>query len=212
MRLVSFLLIICLFLAPACTTVSQKQNAALSRAVYSTEKAISAGRYDLAAAYSKQATRLVVPPKKKPVVSPVAFKGTRYIILPEGQNGEKTLSIGSAGMDALLLESKAIAGQFRAENKATASVEADADKVLVAKEKTLEKADTAQAIARHSFWGRTFMILKLLAVAAAIGALCWFFPVVIPLLLSATHAVGYVFQAARLALAAFFTRKGGNGQ
>lgn len=185
----SYLLILTLLLV-SCSSVSQKQSAALSRAVYSTEKAIRAGRYDLAARYSEQTVRLIPPPKKKPVVSPITFKGTRFVVLPVEQKDVPTLSIGSQSMDALLSESKAVAGQLKAENRAVESVERTGDKVLIKKEEVLNKAEKDQVVKDSKVWSKVKSWASWLSLLAVIGALLYFAPVVIPVVYPILQTLG----------------------
>lgn len=185
----SYLLILTLLLA-SCSSISQKQSAALSRAVYGTEKAILSQRYDLAAAYSKQAIRLTPPPKKKPVVSPVVFRGLKYVVLPVEQKDTPTLSIGSPAMDALLEQSKGLQGQMRAENRAVESVERAGDKVLIKKEEVLNKAEKDQVVKDSKVWSKVKSWASWLSLLAVIGALLYFAPVVIPVVYPILQTLG----------------------
>lgn len=180
----ALLLLLCLALT-ACSTVSPKQSAALSRSVYATEKALKAGRYDLAASYSAQSIRLVPPPKKTPTVSPVESKGIRYVVLPQEQGNAPALSIGSQALTTLLSDSKAVARQFEAERKDLAKVEKEADSVLIRKEEVLRKAETAQVVKEATFWHRCKVWGSFLAVGAVLAALIAFVPAALPALRAA---------------------------
>lgn len=66
-----FLLLLSLFLCGCTTRFVEKQSEELSKVVYATSDSIDAGRFDLAEKYSKETTKLVVPPKQRIEVKPI---------------------------------------------------------------------------------------------------------------------------------------------
>jgi len=142
-----FSLFLILALFSGCATTAAKRASALSKVVYAEDSAIRAGRFDVAKAYSAQATRLVSPPKKRIVVKPVVSQGKKYVVLPIEFSGTPALAIGSPALNTLVASDRALQGQMRAEDKALAQVTRETDKVI-----TSEAMDAAKQEARPSFW------------------------------------------------------------
>ena len=68
------IIFLCLFFANGCTVYTEKRSQALSQAVFATSDSIDAARFDLADKYSKEATKIAFPPKKKIKISPIFTK------------------------------------------------------------------------------------------------------------------------------------------
>jgi len=197
------LLLFLLTAATGCSTVNQRQNAVLSKAVYATQDALTAGRVDLAKAYNSQASRLLPPPAKRQPVAPVESKGQRYVILPVEFTGTPPLTVGSPALSSLTAADKPLQRQFSAENRALAQAEKAADKVIAEKEAIVFKAVKTALVARQSFWGRFLFFGKVLLAVAALVAARIFFPALIPIL----AALGRLIAGAFGALLSFFRRR-----
>lgn len=167
-----------------CSSVSTKQNNLLRKDVYAAQDALTAGRVDLAKAYTSQAARLIAPPKKREIIKPVESKGTRYVVLPQELNGSPALAIGSPALTSLVAQDKPLAKQLESEQAALASDEAQTDKVIAAKQAIVDKVETQKIIDRASLWGRVKFYGTIAAIAIGLGALCYFFPPAIPFVLA----------------------------
>jgi len=207
-----FFIVLPLFVLTACSSVLQKQSAAQGAAIYATQKAIEAGRFDLAASYNAQATRLAIPPERTPQIRPFVAQGKRYVVLPPEFNGTPALVIGSSATDSLLAGEKPLASQLAQEAHDLEQTEKATDQVIAEKERIVDKTETAAVIQRHTIWGRIKLYGSLALVAAGIVALCIFFPAAIPVLLAIWRAI----QAALSAIISFvggliskWTNKGG---
>lgn len=65
------LLCVSVLLLTSCTIYTEKQSEALSRVVYATKDSLENARIDLADEYSKEAVRIVKPPKKRIKIEPI---------------------------------------------------------------------------------------------------------------------------------------------
>jgi hypothetical protein len=171
----------------SCSSISRNQSAALGSSVEATNSALSAGRFDLAKQYAAQSARLTVPPKRKAKIKAFVSSGngTHYITLPVEFQDTPRLALGSPAMEALLSADKPLERQLRAEERALGKVTSAGDKVIAAKERFIEKAEAEKMIAAHSFWHRVKLWGFWLSIGAALAALCYFVPVLVPVALSA---------------------------
>ncbi len=106
------------FAGVGCASVSQRQNAAISKGIYAEHAAMAAGRFDEAREYSDQLIRLVPPPKQLPVVHSFTTQGKTYAVLPPTFKGSPTLVAGSTLFSTALGQDKALQGDLNADGKA----------------------------------------------------------------------------------------------
>lgn len=65
------LTVLVILLMTGCAAFQPKPNDALARGVYATSDAMDAGRFDLADRFIHEIKRLLPPPKKRIVISPI---------------------------------------------------------------------------------------------------------------------------------------------
>jgi hypothetical protein len=75
-----------------------------------------------------------------------------------------------------------------------AQTEKAADKVIAEKERIVEKSEERAIIARHTLLGRIVFWGKVVLLCTALGALIYFFPVVLPVLSLAGRACSAVMN------------------
>lgn len=102
---------------------SPKDSETLSRGVYATRDSISVSRVDLAKKYIDEASKIVVPPKKPIVVTPISKKSKdstgaevieRVVVLPESAPAN-TVRVNSQEFQELLKDKQTLANYISGE-------------------------------------------------------------------------------------------------
>lgn len=111
--LLLFIALITLTLTGCATKVKyvEKQSEELSQAVYATKDSIEVARIDLASKYSKEASRLVPPPKNRVKIDAIIkSKGDketeRVLILPNANKNDKAIYVDTPEFQELIKDSR----------------------------------------------------------------------------------------------------------
>jgi hypothetical protein len=196
-----FVLSALMFAGVGCASVSQRQNAAISKGIYAEHAAMTAGRFDDAQEYNDQLIRLVPPPKQPQVVHSFTTQGKTYAVLPSAFQGFPALTAGSTLFSTALGQDKTLQGDVEADNKALGVFSKETDGVV--------RAVDAAAVKEPGIWRWAgWLSLPLLAVVAV--CLCVLFPPAIPFVVAAVrfavHLAGAFFRAAGRAIGELFKK------
>lgn len=138
MRNIFLLITLSLFLSGCQTTkFIEKYSEPLSQSVWATSDGIDAGRFDLAAKYSKLSTQLVPPPKERIQINPLVKRTPiqtvdnkivgnstptsdvaselHYVVIPDALKTSQVISVGSSDFSKLA-EDATISAQITKEN------------------------------------------------------------------------------------------------
>lgn len=197
------ILLFCAIFMSGCSSVQKRQNAAVSAAVYSTKASMDAGRFDLAKKYNDEAVRLIPPPKKAVKINAFDVKKPtstekatskwntsgifskddlgeqdteRYVVLPPGFENKKVIVADSVEYNKLLADNEYLRKREVENNAKIIKLQSDTDKILIDKQKELEKAQ------KKGFWAKLFGWTLGLGGLGIIGVIvaCVFFPPLIP--------------------------------
>lgn len=202
-RFLLFLTLFCIsFSFVGCASVQKRQTAALQKSIYATNDAIKKQRFDLAKKYSEESVKLLPPPKTKvkiesfniPYSKDVNGKVTEartVAVLPSEVKKENILIEDTPEYKQVLEANKVLAKQVIKENEEFEKHKSTVDKILIDKEKELEKLRN-----EPGFFSKLFSISKWGIISLIIGgiALIFFFPAAIPFVLSLLRLVGRCFN------------------
>ena len=179
----------------SCSSVSQRQNLAVSRGIYSEHAAMMAGRFDEAQKYDEQLTRLVPPPKKQIQVHQFTTKGKVYAVLPKSFSSTPTTTNGSNLFNTALGNDKTLASNEKVDDKNLDSYTKTTDGVIRDVQKEALKFENEH---KSSWFSSIFgWILKLSIPILIIGVicLCIFCPVCIPFVMASIRLILHVAKA-----------------
>jgi hypothetical protein len=186
LRYLGFLAV--MFLGVGCVSTSQKQSAAISRGIYAEHAAMVQGRFDLAAHYDEQLTRLVPPPKRAPVVHNFTTHGQTYAVLPQAFQSVPTVAVGSALFNTALGNDKSLQGHLNDDGKALDEFSKAADKIVRARDVEVAKFEAREPTVgkRILHW---LLGLSIPILIAGVVCLCVFCPVCIPFVIASVRFV-----------------------
>lgn len=125
--------------------------------------------------------------------------GENIVVLPEHLKEKIVIVENSEQYKQLLLENEELRKQVEEQEKKLLEKQSErVDEVLVDKEKIVEKAAEKQIIDRNSFWGRLKFYGLIAILVGGIGALMFFIPPAIPVVLGIFNGffkiIGMIFS------------------
>lgn len=139
--------------------------------------------------------------------SPDTSLGENLVILPEIAANKTVVVENSAEFNTLLEENKELKKQIIKERKEKEKFEKQVDTVIKKEAETIRRADERDIINKHSFWGKVKFWGIVVACAGGLGALMWFFPVIIPVVSIVARGIGRGIGAFFRIITELFTKK-----